>query len=310
MEIINRIRDKSAEFPLSLVYQSIPSAIRTAVNVLSTEYQEPAPFQNGVWHWRSIVVAGGMCAGGLGVIVSLFYPSLFLTITLVVTTAILFFSLYYVSRYEEQKRMIELLGEFSEGISTLEQGLNKLTGATTSLEATQQTFEINTMTLTALKTSFTTHLIRQEEQSKILEETIADLKKQRDTFQRDLDSFKQANEERLGMLTAIVSTVRTEEDRLAEKTRELSEITTMLALHEQLQEQLTEEVQRLELIRDQLNEKVQLLGIHVHNLSVLTNDQRRAMKHAEAVEQLQKQISNLNQQFDTKVLKKTSSTSN
>ena len=122
------------------------------------EFSEIAPIEVGRWTWRSAVVIVGIGTSFATFLCAAFELTSMITMLALATTAILCFALYYVSRFEEQRRMSLLLDDLEGQVEVLEEANANYAANNDRLEKTEQDLRGEVTTLTETNEDLTKNL--------------------------------------------------------------------------------------------------------------------------------------------------------
>ncbi len=266
--------------------ESLPTSFSISFHkvfdTLEEEFAEKSPIEQGKWHWRSIVVLVGICSSAFALILSLFQSSTMMTILLLAVTAILCFAIYFVSRYEEQKRMALLLGDFEENNEHLQQQVDALQAANSRFETTTSALNAEVVSVRAEREHLQTtnaDLIasltqaRQSahdasETSRHLKQTLATTEHREKALQAKHDEYVQAHKEGAARIAANISSLRELDNQCHEKQTKLSRLAERLTEDAEKLGAVRTEVQQLETIRMQLGKHVNELRTQIDALKL------------------------------------------
>ncbi len=247
--------------------------IRPAWEVVSEEFEEIAPIEQGRWHFRSIIVLVGIGCSISALVLSLFESSSLLTIFSLAATAILCFALYYVSRYEEQKKMIELLSEFEEEVESLSQENDRLKTTSRELEETRDSLQSEVDRLKATESELRISLSLSSENltaiqatNRQLDETLAATRLALGEARTEHEAYRKAHEAAQEVIQANLNIIRGLEADVRLKQEQLTNIVARVSAHEERLARLPDEITRLEKVRAGIEEEVANLRREVNRL--------------------------------------------
>lgn len=115
-------------------------ALSYCADIVCQDFLLPPPICKFSLYWRDNVMLVGLIASIVGFVASIFAKSAFFICLFLITTGVLLFGMYYVSRYAELKEMEEQLKDLKEQIGILKD-LNA------KLDFSIQTFQVEVSTL-------------------------------------------------------------------------------------------------------------------------------------------------------------------
>lgn len=257
--------------------ESLPATAKSyyyvVIDTLEEEFSEAAPFEHGRWHWRSVVVLVGIGCSAGAFILSLFGSSALMTIMAFAATAILCFAIYFVSRYEEQKRMALLLDDFEEQNGRLEGEVGRLETQNSRYEKTQGEMEKQMAQLTETQAELKGSLSTAKETASALgvtnatlHETLAETKRREEELLAKHDEYVRVNERGAADIAAKISSLRDLDSQCGIKQKELERLAARL--HEDAEKlgAVRKEVEQLTAIRESLGRYVAELKEQVETL--------------------------------------------
>lgn len=223
------------------------------------DFSEMAPIEYGKWHWRSVIVVTGLICSIATFVVSLFYSSALITLTSLIATAILTFSLYYVSRYEEQKRMALLLTDYEKNNERLEEQVTTLEEENSRLATTRKKMEAQVSELSATKDQLKISLNSSQTTASALSttnselsSTLEEIKKRETALSNEYQEYVRAHSQGAKDIAANLTSLRELDSQCNLKQKKLQELAARM--HEDLERlgAMKAEVQHLKSIREEL----------------------------------------------------------
>lgn len=257
--------------------KSLPSLAKEAFTAMSEtlvdDFKEMAPIEYGSWHWRSVIVMTGLTCSLTSFVISLFYSSALITFTSLIATAILTFALYYVSRFEEQRRMALLLDDFEENNERLQEQVDTLKEENSRLETTRKEIEVQVVELTATKKELQGSLATSEatavqlsSTNQELSSTLATIQEREKALAKQHEEYVRAHREGARDIAANISSLRDLDSQCGDKQRELRELSTRMQGDLEQLGAIRAEVMHLQDIRSDLGTHVQSLKEQVRLL--------------------------------------------